>query len=56
MKLRLWGNSLSGTIPSQIALLSKLRESTVACFVIVTIDISSFIIILKRSCHSMPTA
>jgi hypothetical protein len=50
--LNLWGNSLTGTIPSQIALLSKLGESSVACLRVVRIVLSCvFHCTLMLACH-----
>jgi hypothetical protein len=50
--LYLWGNSLTGTIPSQLGLLSNLSESSVVWLLVVMIVLSCvFHCTLMRACH-----
>jgi hypothetical protein len=49
--LSLGGNSLTGTIPSQIALLSNLCESSVVWLLVVMIVLCVFHCILMLACH-----
>jgi hypothetical protein len=50
--LSLWGNTLTDTIPSQIALLSNLCESIVVCLLVVMIVLSCvFHCTLILACH-----
>jgi hypothetical protein len=50
--LSLWGNSLTGTIPTEIALLSNLGESSVVLLLVVMIVLSCvFHCTLMLACH-----
>jgi hypothetical protein len=50
--LYLWGNSLTGTIPSQLGLLSNLSESSVVWLLVVMIVLSCvFHCTLMLACH-----
>jgi hypothetical protein len=50
--LYLWGNSLTGTIPSEVGLLTKLSESHLVCLLVVIIELSCvFHCTLMLACH-----
>jgi hypothetical protein len=49
--LDLYDNSLTGTIPSQIALMSNLGESSVVCLLVVIIVLCVFHCTLMLACH-----
>jgi hypothetical protein len=50
-ELYLWDNSLTGTIPSQIALMSNLGESSVVWLLVVRIVLCVFHCTLMLACH-----
>jgi hypothetical protein len=51
-ELHLWGNTLTGTIPSQIAMMSNLGESSVVWLLVVMIVLSCvFHCTLMLACH-----
>jgi hypothetical protein len=50
-RLSLWDNSLTGTIPSQIALMSNLGESSVVWLLVVRIVLCVFHCTLMLACH-----
>jgi hypothetical protein len=55
--LSLGGNSLTGTIPSEVGLLTKLSESSVVCLLVVMIVLSCvFHCTLMPACHIHSTA
>jgi hypothetical protein len=56
-ELYLWGNTLTGTIPSQITMMSNLCESRVVWLLVVVIVMSCvFHCTLMRACHIHSTA
>jgi hypothetical protein len=50
--LSLWGNSLTGTIPSQIALMSNLCESSIVWMLVVMIVLSCVFSLYSHACLS----